>query len=64
MDRVQQKGTNPYQLLPNLSRQLIFLRENVCADSFENFEEFTSYYFFFFIVYCRNKLHSYEIHLQ
>ena len=40
MDRVKQKGSKPHQLLPNLKGEFDFLRENVCADSFENFKEF------------------------
>ena len=38
------QATKPHQLFPNLTGQLNFLRENVRADSFENFKEFASNY--------------------
>ena len=40
MDHVEQIGTNPHQLLPNLIGQINFSQEIVCADSLKNFEEF------------------------
>lgn len=43
LDCVEQKGTKPQQLLPNLTEQFNFLQENISADSFANFEEYASY---------------------
>ena len=44
MNRVEQKGTKPHQLLSNLTGQFNFFYENDCANIFANFIEFSAWY--------------------